>query len=56
MSYTKAELINAIIVLMDLDNKYKKELNNLSRPLIDEMYEGLIDNARAFRNLKEGCA
>ena len=50
---TKDDLAGALIILYDVNSKYTAELKKLSKELLEELYEGVIKNARAYNELKE---
>ena len=53
MMMNKDVLAGALVVLFDLDNSRAPELQKLPKELLNEIYEGVLKNAKAYRDLAE---
>lgn len=50
---TKAELVNVIVILLDMDDSAKSSFSKLDLPVLKVMYEKMLANAKHIGFQKE---
>lgn len=51
--FSKAEYVSALMVLLDMPETIAPQLKKLSVTTLAHIYEGLVKNARAYKELED---